>query len=227
MKRFAGKSSGFSSSQVKFQLGCCNPRHDCSTALWKRLIPSAQCQACRGFRPHHELQDFLKPMSLRVLLRNRRGMTHQETLVLFSKACVYHKLGRPPETWGNQTLKTHSKGLVIVSNSWQKCFLLQSLSSLSNMKLFVHSGSEGCFYASLGTVVKLSAAQTQKPALCRAGGEKLKVVLQISERPHSSLSDFADYSEKAFVREKRERGEDSAVCGWDQTQRRCLMPVGR
>lgn len=51
------------------------------------------------------------------------------------------------------------------------------------MKLFVHFGSEGCFYVSLGTVVKLSAAQAQKPALCRTGGEKPKVVLRISESP--------------------------------------------
>lgn len=49
------------------------------------------------------------------------------------------------------------------------------------MKLLVHFGSEGCFYGSLGTVVKLSAAQAQKPALCQMGGEKPKVVLQISE----------------------------------------------
>lgn len=45
------------------------------------------------------------------------------------------------------------------------------------MKLLVHFGSEGGFYVSLGTVVKLSAAQAQKPALCRTGGEKPKVVL--------------------------------------------------
>lgn len=51
------------------------------------------------------------------------------------------------------------------------------------MKLLVHFGSECCFYISLGTVVKLSAAQAQKPALCRTGGEKPKVVLRISESP--------------------------------------------
>lgn len=38
-------------------------------------------------------------------------------------------------------------------------------------------------YTSLGTVVKLSAAQAQKPALCRTGGEKPEVVLRVSESP--------------------------------------------
>jgi len=57
------------------------------------------------------------------------------------------------------------------------------LSSLSNLKLLVHFGSEGCFYISPGTAVKLSAAQAQKPALHRTGGEKPEVVLRISESP--------------------------------------------
>lgn len=87
------------------------------------------------------------------------------------------------------------------------------------MKLLVHFGSEGCFYASLGTVVKLSAAQAQKPALCGTGGEKPKVVPQISQSPAACFQILL-INPLLFG---RRRGEDGAVQRWDQTWRGHLM----
>lgn len=87
------------------------------------------------------------------------------------------------------------------------------------MKLLVRFGSEGCFYASLGTVVKLSAAQAQKPALCGTGGEKPKVVPQISQSPAACFQILL-INPLLFG---RRRGEDGAVQRWDQTWRGHLM----
>lgn len=90
------------------------------------------------------------------------------------------------------------------------------------MKLLVHFGSEGCFYASQGTVVKLSAAQAQKPALCGTGGEKPEVVLQISQSPAACFQILL-INPLLF---RTRRGEDGAVQGWDQTWQGNLIFLG-
>lgn len=88
------------------------------------------------------------------------------------------------------------------------------------MKLLVHFGSEGCFYASLATAVKLSAAQAQKPALCGTGGEKPEV-LQISQSSAACFQILLIYPLLFRTR----RGEDGAVQGWDQACQGHLMSV--